>query len=100
MDSGESLTVKTDGRVELWEPGDGTSRLRARGQTLFYFLPGDQNPAGEGNGLFLVHGQSTQTLDLGLDLVTSFEAARRLSGPVRGTRLRRRHSGSSSIGVS
>jgi len=73
VDSGESVTVKTDGRVELWEPGDGTGRLRARGHTLFYFLPGDQNPAGEGSGLFLVHGQSTQTLDFGLDLVTSFE---------------------------
>ena len=73
VDSGESVTVKTDGRVEVWEPGDGTSRLRARGHTLFYFLPGDQNPAGEGNGLFLVHGQSTQTLDFGADLVTSFE---------------------------
>ena len=72
-ESGDSLTVKTNGRVEIRDPGDGTSRLKARGHTLFFFFPGDQNPAGEGNGLFLVHGQSEQTLDLSMDLVTSFE---------------------------
>ena len=72
-ESGDSLSVRTHGRVEIWDPGDGTSRLKARGHTLFFFFPGDQNPAGEGNGLFLVHGQASQTLDLGTDVVTGFE---------------------------
>ena len=71
-ETGASLTAKTNGRVEIRDPGDGTSRLNARGHTLFYFFPGDQNPAGEGKGLFLVHGRSQQTLDLTENVVTEF----------------------------
>jgi hypothetical protein len=72
-ESSASLTVKTEGRVEIRDPGDGTSLLMARGHTLFFFFPGDQNPAGEGNGLFLVQGRSEQILDLAENVVTSFE---------------------------
>jgi hypothetical protein len=70
--SGESLLIRTGGRVVITEPGDGTSRLRAAGRTLFFFFPGDQNPTGEGNGLFLVSGRVAQTLDLSDDVVTRF----------------------------
>ena len=69
---GSSLTVVTAGRVVISDPGDGTSRLRSSGRTLFYFFPGDQNPIGVGNGLFLVGGRAQQTLDLSEDVVTAF----------------------------
>jgi hypothetical protein len=70
--TGGSLMVGSGGRVVITNPSDGASRLRAGGRTLFFFFTGDQNPTGEGNGLFLVSGRAWQTLDLSQDLVTDF----------------------------
>lgn len=75
--TGSSVVVRTGGRVVISDPGDDTSRLTAHGRTLFYFFPGDQNPAGEGLGLFLVIGSVHQTLDLNLNVVTEFDHAGR-----------------------
>lgn len=72
LDTGRSLWVKYASRLVYWEPGDGTFRLRSTGRQLFYFLDGDQNPKGEGPGLFLVSGRAKETLDLETLVVTKF----------------------------
>ena len=76
-ETGGSVLLVTGGRVAISEPGDDTSRATAHGRTLFYFFPGDQTPAGEGSGLFLVIGSVHQTLDLNQNLVTVFDLAGR-----------------------
>jgi hypothetical protein len=77
LDTGAKTKVRTSGRVVIWEPGDGTQRTRATGRTLFYFFPGDKNPRGEGNGLYLAIGRARQTLDLGSNVVTRFHLSGR-----------------------
>ena len=71
--TGGSILVRNGGLVVISDPGDGTSRLNAIGWTLLYFFPGDKNPAGEGNGLFLVIGTVDQSLDLATNVVTRFK---------------------------
>ena len=73
LDRGRSVSVDYASVLTYWEPGDGTFRLQMTGSQLFYFLDGDQNPRGDGPGLFLVIGSASETLDLTTGVVTSFQ---------------------------
>jgi hypothetical protein len=73
LETGDRIWVRHRPHVMFWEPGDGTWRLKGHGRILFYFLAGDQNPKGEGPGLFLVSGRVRETLDLASGVVTKFK---------------------------
>lgn len=65
-DAGKSITVTTRGRIQLLPLENGSTRLKARGLTLFYFWAGDQGPYGEvgpDGALYYIDGKVEEILD-------------------------------------
>jgi hypothetical protein len=72
LDTGESILIQGGGAVSLSEPGDGTFRIDSNGVAGFYFFPGDDTPAADVSGLFVIRGRGHTVLDLATNVVTSF----------------------------